>query len=65
MWFYKVLAAQDIKDGLPKRVRMPSEYYEHYDLLIEHELQAVTKVLAKDDDSEKELAYNDDSAPEG
>lgn len=63
MWFYKVLAAQDIKDGLPKRTRMPSEYYAHWD-----ELKAIELEEAKDalrSDSEKELAYNDDSAPEG
>lgn len=65
MWFYKVLAAQDIRDGNPKRLRMPTEYYEHYDVLIENQLQAATKALTGNDDNESDLAYNDDSAPEG
>lgn len=60
MWFYKVLAAQDIKDGLPKRTRMPSEYYEHWD-----ELKAIGFEQDEASDSDEDLRYNDDSAPEG
>jgi|DEB0MinimDraft_6_1074348.scaffolds.fasta_scaffold66163_2 hypothetical protein len=63
MWFYKVLAAQDVRDGLPKRARMPSEYYGHWD-----ELKAIELENAKDalrSDSDEDLRYNDDSAPEG
>lgn len=62
MWFYKVLAAQDVKDGAGKRSRMPSEYYEHYDQLMATELWSAKEELRGD--SEKELAYNSDVEPE-